>query len=232
LAGLKIPQPENIQEAKKVREALKKKLLIAPLRKKPRLVAAADASFFNDKVLAVACLFSYPELELLDESIRIETVTFPYVPGYLSFREGPAIIKALRKLEKKPDLLILDGQGTAHPQGFGLACHVGVILNTPSIGCAKSRLVGDYEEPGAERGSFSPLRFRGEVVGAALRTRDNARVLFVSPGHKVTLKDAVRVTLSCARGYRVIEPIRCTDAKTKHLKKLSLYKPVYCKKNT
>jgi deoxyribonuclease V len=231
LAGLKIPQPKNIEEAKEVRNSLKKRLKLTPFKGKTRIIAAADASFFNDKVLAVACLFSWPELELLDEAIQIEKVDFPYIPGYLSFREGPAVIRAIRKLKRKPDLLILDGQGIAHPHGFGLACHVGVILDIPAIGCAKSRLVGEYKEPGVEKGSFSPLRFNGKIVGAALRTRENTRVLFVSPGYKVTLKDAIRMTLSCARGTRVIEPIRCTDAKTKHLKKLSLYKPVYCKKN-
>lgn len=231
MAGLRIPQPKNIAEAKLVRERLKKRHKLEPLKKEPKLIAAADAAFLDEKIIAIACLFTYPELKLLDEQIEILPLTFPYVPGYLSFREGPAIIKAVRKLKKKPELLILDGQGTAHPEGFGLACQVGVLLDMPTIGCAKSRLVGEYEEPGPEKGSQSPLSYKDEIVGAALRTREKTRILFVSPGHRATIKDAVRITLVCARGTRVIEPVRYADMRTKEIKKLSRFKPVFCKKN-
>jgi deoxyribonuclease V len=194
-------------------------LRIEPLAGKPSLIAAADASFLEDRVIAVAALFTYPELEFLDEASVVEKAPFPYVPGFLAFREGPAVIKAIGQLKHKPDLLILDGQGIAHPEGMGLASHVGVLLGTPSIGCAKSRLVGEYREPGLKKGSRSVLKYKAEAVGAALRTKDGTRVIFVSPGHRVTISDAVKIALSCARGYRVIEPIRYVDSKTKRMRR-------------
>ncbi len=219
MAGLRIPRPKDVREARAVQRALKARLELIPLQKRPKIIAAADAAFTEDKVVAVACLFSYPRLEFLAESVVIEKVTFPYISGFLAFREGPAVIKAIRKLKQRPDLVILDGQGIAHPEGMGLASQVGILLDMPTIGCAKSRLVGEYREPGRKKGSRSVLKYKKRAVGAALRTREGAKVLLVSPGHKTTIKDAVRIVLSCARGFRIIEPVRCTDRKTKVLKK-------------
>lgn len=135
---------------------------------------------------------------------------FPYVPGYLSFREGPLLLEAFRRLGLRPDLCLFDGHGLAHPRRFGLACHLGLVLGIPSVGCAKSLLVGEYAEPGPHRGDWRPLRLGGTTVGAAVRTREGVRPLFVSPGHAIGLRPAVRWTLACCR-YRVPEPIRLAE---------------------
>lgn len=192
---------------------------IVPLSKKPRFVAGADAAFLDDKVLAVACLFTYPEMELIDLKSVVMQVTFPYIPGLLGFREGPAIIRAIKALKRQPDLLFIDGQGIAHPAKMGIASHAGVLLDVPTIGCAKSRLVGEYGEPGGRRGDRSPLFYRGELVGTVLRTRDNVKLLFISPGHKVDFGDSVEMALSCGRGFRIPEPTRVADLETKRLKR-------------
>jgi deoxyribonuclease V len=146
------------------------------------------------------------------EEVAVETpVRFPYIPGLLSFREIPALLKAWEKLRARPDVLIVDGQGIAHPRRFGIASHLGVLLDQPSIGCAKSRLLGRYEEPPPERGAWTPLEDRGEVIGAALRTRTGRRVVFVSIGHRVSLAAAIRVVLDCTPRYRLPEPQRLAD---------------------
>jgi deoxyribonuclease V len=135
-------------------------------------------------------------------------VTFPYVPGLLSFREGPAVLDALDKLKSPPDLLIFDGHGLAHPRRFGLACHLGLLVDIPAIGCAKSRLCGQYEEPGPHRGDTMPLIDKGEVVGAAVRTRAGVKPVFVSIGHRVDLPTSIHYVLACCRGYRLPETTR------------------------
>ncbi|HXG60095.1 MAG TPA: deoxyribonuclease V [Planctomycetota bacterium] len=146
------------------------------------------------------------------EEVAVETpVRFPYIPGLLSFREIPALLKAWEKLRARPDVLIVDGQGIAHPRRFGIASHLGVLLDQPSIGCAKSRLIGRYEEPPPERGAWTPLVDRGEVIGAAVRTRTGRRVVFVSIGHRVSLAAAIRVVLDCTPRYRLPEPQRLAD---------------------
>jgi deoxyribonuclease V len=142
---------------------------------------------------------------------------FPYVPGYLSFREGPLLLEAFGRLRLQPDLCLFDGQGLAHPRRFGLACHLGVLLDLPSVGCAKSLLVGEYREPGAKRGDWSPLRLDGRMVGAVLRSRDSVNAIFVSPGHRITLRGAVRWVLACSRA-RVPEPIRLAEQVVNRLK--------------
>ena len=206
-------------KARKMQLAMKERVQVVPLREKPRFVAGADAAFLDGEVLAVACLFTYPELELIDTQTAILELTFPYVPGLLSFREGPAVISAVRKLKKRPDVLILDGQGIAHPQMIGLASHVGLLLDIPTIGCAKSRLVGEFREPGWKRGSTSPLVYKGQMVGTVLRSKDGVRPLFISPGHMVDFQDSVDLVLSCSKGYRLPEPTRAADLETKKRKR-------------
>jgi len=145
---------------------------------------------------------------------------FPYIPGLLAFREGPAIIETFKKLRQRPDLLIIDGQGIAHPRGFGIACHVGVLLDIPAMGIAKKRLYGNYDEPGEKRGSSSPLMSKeGDVIGSVLRTRDNTKPVFVSPGHRLDTESAREIALQCARGYRIPEPTRRADIYVAELKK-------------
>jgi deoxyribonuclease V len=177
------------------------------------VVAGVDVSYDDaaGEAYAAVVVYTYPEMELLTQTALTRRIPFPYVPGLLSFREAPAAVEALASLSTRPDLLLCDGQGIAHPRRFGLACHVGALTGLPSIGCAKSRLVGAYDEPGREVGDHTPLRARGEVVGAVLRTRSIARPLFISPGYRVTLGQALEVTLRCLRGRRLPEPTRAAD---------------------
>lgn len=211
--------PEDRDRLKDIQEELRKKIQIIPLEREPSLIAGIDASFSGDSIISVACLFSFPALSLVEQSAAIRKVAFPYIPGYLSFREGPAVLDSISGLSKKPGLLIFDGQGIAHPRGAGIAAFMGSLMDVPAIGCAKTRLVGEYMEPGPRRGDLSPLVQKGQTVGAVLRTQDNVKPVFVSPGHRVDLEDSIRIVLACTRKFRLTEPIRCADALTKKLKR-------------
>jgi deoxyribonuclease V len=211
--------PKNIKEAKKIQHTLKQKVKITQLKKKPQLIAGVDAGFSGDKVIGTACLYKYPELTHLEDNFATAKVSFPYIPGFLSFREGPVIIKAISNLKIKPDLVLFDGQGIAHPKGVGIATHIGVFLNIPAIGCAKSRLIGNYKEPGIIKGQYSYLKYHGRIVGAVLRTRDNVKPVFVSPGHLIDLKRAIEIVFKCTGNFRIPEPLRQADHFSKKLKK-------------
>ena len=176
-------------------------------------VAGIDNTYLTFDGQALACavvvMLTFPQLDEVEMRVAWRPVTFPYVPGLLSFREGPAVLAACAELENNPDLLLFDGQGYAHPRRLGLASHLGILLDRPSIGCAKSRLVGSYEEPEREFGAWTPLLVGGDVVGAAVRTRPRHKPLFVSPGHRVTVDTAVEITLACCRnGNFLPEPTR------------------------
>lgn len=164
-----------------------------------------------DKSRAVVVVLKFPELELIESAEAILPIQFPYVPGLLSFRETPVAIKALEKLENAPDLILCDGQGIAHPRRFGIACHIGLITNIPSIGVAKSLLVGKYGSLGETRGSRAPLVHRGEEIGAVLRTKDNVQPVYVSVGHKISLDTAIDYVLQCTPRYRLPETTRLAD---------------------
>ena len=153
-------------------------------------------------------LLDFPSLELLDYAVITAELRFPYVPGLLSFRECPPALAALRALPQRPDLLLCDGQGLAHPRRFGIACHLGVLLDIPAIGAAKSRLIGTHEEPHSERGSQAPLFDGEERIGSVVRTRTNVHPIYVSVGHRVSLQTAVELTMNCAPRYRIPEPTR------------------------
>ena len=183
--------------------------LDVPLEKL-ELIAGADISYdkSTNKLYAGVLIFTYPQLELVECSQAIADATYPYIPGMLTFREGPALLEAFAKLKSEPDLLIFDGQGIAHPRGMGLAAHMGIALDKPSIGCAKTRLVGEYAEPDQAAGSFSPLMYNGQTVGVVLRTRKQVMPVFISCGHRMNLKQAIDIILACCRGYRLPEPTR------------------------
>jgi len=215
-----VPWPSDLIGAKAVQAILRDKVKIIPLRKKPEYIAGVDAAFSENNVIAVACLYRYADMSPLEDAHATLNVTFPYVSGFLSFREGPAIIAALRKLKTQPDLILFDGQGTAHPRRMGIASHIGVVLDIPTIGCAKSRLIGEYREPGAEKGNWSPLMYQGSIVGAVLRTRDHVKPLFVSPGQRIDLKTSIEIVLGCVKGFRIPEPIRRADSISKTLRKM------------
>jgi deoxyribonuclease V len=147
-------------------------------------------------------------MEIIEQASFSEAVDFPYIPGLLTFREGPTLLKAFRKLSISSDVIIFDGHGISHPRGIGLASHIGLFLSIPSIGCAKTRLVGTYNEAGSEPGDYSPLLYNDEIRGAVLRTKKNVKPVFVSQGHKIGLERAIGITLSSCRGYRLPEPTR------------------------
>lgn len=186
-----------------------------------RTVAGIDCAFSRDgsRCLAAVVVWDVEAAEVVETLSASRPLTFPYVPGLLSFREGPAIIAALRRVRSEPDLLMFDGQGIAHPRRFGIASHIGVLIDRPSIGCAKSRLVGDPVEPAPERGARRALIDRGERIGTVLRTRDGVKPLYISVGHRIDLARAERWTLRLARGYRLPEPTRRADRRVAELRR-------------
>lgn len=178
-----------------------------------RYVAGLDVAFSpgGSRCVAAAVLWDLRERRILEARIAWRKTLFPYVPGLLSFREVPVLLAALRKLRGRPDVLLCDGQGRAHPRRFGIACHLGILCDLPSVGCAKSRLIGKHEEPGPDRGSIQPLMHEGELVGQVLRTRRGCRPLYVSVGHRLPLERASALVLDCGGGYRLPEPTRLAD---------------------
>ena len=179
----------------------------------PRLIAGLDAAFSPDGMRCIAgvVLWDIGAQVLVEKHVASRPVTFPYVPGLLSFREAPALLAALRKLCLTPDALMCDGQGLAHPRRFGIACHMGILCGLPSIGCAKSRLIGDHDAPPFQRGSSAPLSDRGATIGAALRTQAGVRPVYVSIGHLFDLETAIATVLACSPRYRIPEPTRLAD---------------------
>ena len=209
-------------EAIEIQKELREKIILESTPLHPPLIrgelkvgyiAGADISCNRLSPLgyAVVVVMTFPALEIVDEK-RVEAeIKFPYIPGLLAFREAPILLKAFKKLTIEPDLIIFDGQGIAHPRGMGIASHLGIILNKPSIGCAKSKLFGTYKEPGKNEGDFSYLyspQGADNVIGAVVRTKSNAKPVFVSIGHKIDLQTAIKFILECRRGYRMPEPTR------------------------
>ncbi|MFQ5490010.1 MAG: deoxyribonuclease V [Phycisphaerae bacterium] len=178
-----------------------------------RYVAGADLAFTPDQQRCIAgvVVWDLHRQEVVEQRTAVRKVNFPYVPGLLSFREAPALLAAIGKLAIEPDAYIFDGQGYAHPRRFGLACHVGLLIDRPSAGCAKSRLIGHHAEPGRRRGSMTPLIDKGRPIGTVLRTRDKVKPVYVSLGHRLSLSAAEKLVLACCAGYRLPEPTRLAD---------------------
>lgn len=176
----------------------------------PRYIAGVDISTEKGQEVATAAVvvLNYPELKLVETKIIQDKLGFPYIPGLLSFRESPLILGACEQLTITPDLVLADGQGLAHPRRFGLASHLGLLLDTPAIGCAKSLLCGTHRTPEPEAGSYADIIDKGEIIGVALRTRPGTNPVYVSIGHKIDLAMAIRWVLNCCRGYRIPEPLR------------------------
>ncbi|RME07153.1 MAG: deoxyribonuclease V, partial [Anaerolineae bacterium] len=198
-------------EAVRVQQALRHRVRFEPLPLTAvRRVAGVDVGFPRGRGLARAAVvvLEFPSLRVIEYATAQIPTPFPYVPGLLSFREMPVILAALERLDHRPDVFLVDGHGLAHPRRFGLACHLGVWLDAPAIGCAKSILVGDAEEPSPERGAYTPLVDDGETIGLVLRTRARVRPVYISVGHRVDLESARQVVLACGSGYRLPEPIR------------------------
>jgi deoxyribonuclease V len=204
------PWQVSPREAVAIQKELRRLVETADRLGEVRSVAGVDVSVDRCQRLtqAAVAVLSFPELALCDSATARRTTDFPYVPGLLSFREMPAVLQALEGLEIRPDLLLCDGQGFAHPRRFGLACHLGVVTDTPTVGVAKTRLIGTHDEVGPERGSSSPLLDQGEVVGMVVRTRANVKPVYVSIGHRVSLETAVDFALRTAPRFRLPEPAR------------------------
>ncbi len=186
----------------------------------PKLVAGVDISAKRAAKTARASVvvLSFPELEVVETNTIEGQLNFPYVPGLLSFREAPLSVAVCNSLKSVPDVFLIDGQGFAHPRRFGFACHVGLLLDKPTIGCAKSLLLGKYEEPGATSGNQAQIIDNNELIGAAVRTRRNTKAVYVSIGHKIDLPGAIDMVLKCCRGYRIPEPLRLAHIEAGKLK--------------
>ena len=201
------------KEAIAEQKLLRTQVRLEPLTEKPRLIGGADVSMnrFAKEGFAGIVILDANTLHVVDHSVVESIIPFPYVPGLLSYREIPMLLKAWEKLTIKPDVLVVDGIGIAHPRRFGIASHLGVMLDLPTIGCAKSVLTGVYEEPGTEAGSISYLRDRNDptdIIGVAVRTKRGVKPIFISPGHRITLQESIELLISCVRGYRLPEPTR------------------------
>ena len=204
------PWKVSTGDAKRIQLALRGRLVQEWDGRDVNVIAGADVGFpGKSTAMAAVVVLSFPELEVMETRVRRSKCTFPYVPGYLSFREVPALLGCLEKLRTAPDLLLCDAQGMAHPRCMGLASHVGVLLDVPVIGCAKSVLFGDFKEPAEKKGSYSHMYDKeGRVVGAAVRTRDGVKPVYVSVGNRITLPQAIDLVLACSPRYRIPEPLR------------------------
>lgn len=195
-------------EAVQIQERLREFVQLSGSLTNVRAVAGLDVGLHGERARAAAVVFTCPAMEEIATAVAEARIEFPYVPGLLTFREGPAALEALARLAVDWDVLLCDGQGYAHPRRLGLASHLGVLLERPSVGCAKSRLVGTYREPGDAPGSWTELVDRGEVVGAVVRTRKGVKPVYVSVGHRADLASAIELVLACTSRYRLPEPLR------------------------
>lgn len=202
----------DYKEAVEIQKRLNKQIILKRTFRSlnDKLIAGADVSYSKEtgRFYAGVIVFELQTMKKIEEATASGKVNFPYIPGLLSFRESPILLKAFSKIKREPDIVILDAQGIAHPRGIGLASHIGLLLDKPSIGSAKTRLVGTFNEVGNEIGHYSHLLVENKTVGAVLRTKKNVKPVFVSPGHKIDLASSIDLVLKSCRGYRIPEPIR------------------------
>lgn len=212
-----------VEKWKATQLELREKIVVEPLRPLSRFVAGADAAFSGDKrrVFAAAVIYDRVDRRIVEVAHAVRTAEVPYVPGFLSFREGPAVLDAIRQLKHEWGAICFDGHGYAHPRRCGLASHMSILLGVSGIGVAKSRFIGSFETPGPRAGEWSPLIDRGELIGTVLRTRDNIRPLFVSIGNRVDLESARELVLACCTQYRIPEPTRQADIEVARMKRQS-----------
>ena len=216
--------PTTFEEALTVQQQLRSQIITHDDFGPIRTVAGVDAGYEADPAApeghglarAAIVVLDFPSLRPLDYTIARQPTAFPYVPGFLSFRETPAVMAALGQLRVRPDLLICDGQGIAHPRRFGIACHIGLLADLPSIGCAKSLLTGRHGPLPDERGATVPLVNRGEQIGVALRSRAGTKPLYISLGHRISLASAVSYVMACLTKYRLPETTRAADGLASH----------------
>jgi deoxyribonuclease V len=212
--------PTTAAEAVAIQNDLRKQVITTDQLGHVNLVAGVDVGFENDGEVtrAAVAVLRYPDLVLVDQAIAKTPTRFPYIPGLLSFREIPALLMALEKITKVPDLILCDGQGIAHPRRLGIASHLGILIDVPTIGVGKSLLVGKYETPPEERGGWSPLIHYKETIGAVLRTRKGFNPLFISPGHRISLETSIAYVLACSPKYRLPETTRMAHHMASNMK--------------
>ena len=203
------------------------RISLKPFRGTIRCLAGTDVSYDSrsDRFYAAVILLAWPGLTVIEMARARGRSGFPYIPGLLSFREIPPLLRAFRRLRRRPDLIFCDGQGLAHPRRFGLACHLGLLLGIPTLGCAKTLLVGEHPPVSTERGSRSPLLHEGRRVGTALRTRTGTKPIFVSPGHRISMAQATAWSLRCATRFRIPEPTRLADREVARMRRLDSREP-------
>jgi deoxyribonuclease V len=204
------PWDVSYREAIRIQEKLRSDVSLVNSAGKVTSIAGADVAYSKrgEEGIAAMVVFSYPRLDLLDEAYVKGKVSFPYIPGLLSFREAPLLIEVFQRLQNLPDVFLYDGQGIAHPRSFGLASHMGLLLDLPSIGCAKEKLVGNFGDLGPQPGNTTPLTLGGRIIGAVVRTRRGVKPVFVSPGHRIDLETSVQLVLKTCRKFRFPEPLR------------------------
>lgn len=217
LLPMKISQrhewPETVEEAIAIQQQLQSEVIAEDQLGTIRYVAGVDVAYEEKTAIAQAAVavLTFPDLQLKEQVVVQVPVSFPYIPGFLSFREVPAVLAALENLTTTPDLILCDGQGLAHPRRFGLACHLGVLTQVPTIGVAKTRFIGEHEPVPSERGSWQPLCDRQEIIGAVLRTQNGVKPIYISIGHKVSLNKAIDCVMRCTLKYRLPETTRYAD---------------------
>jgi len=207
------PWTLTVEEATAIQNQLSGEIITSDQLGEVNYVAGVDVGFEDNYAIsrAAVAVLSFPELQLIEQAIARRPTNFPYIPGFLSFREVPVVLDALSQIKITPDLILCDGQGIAHPRRFGLACHLGLLITVPTIGVAKSRLIGQHEELPPEKGNWQPLRHRGEVIGAVVRSRTGVKPLYVSPGHRISLPTAIDYVMRCTPKYRLPETTRWAD---------------------
>ncbi|MEN8166575.1 MAG: deoxyribonuclease V [Pseudomonadota bacterium] len=207
---LEHPWDLSASEARELQNKLRSQVITEDRFETPRLVAGVDVGFEKQGTItrAAVAVLSFPELTPVEQAIARQPTRFPYVPGLLSFREIPAILQALEQLKQPPDMLLCDGQGLAHPRRFGLACHLGLLTDLPSIGVAKSRLIGTHGDLPQSKGAWVPLLDKGEIIGAVVRSRDRVNPLYISVGHRIGLRSAIHYVLACTSRFKLPETTR------------------------
>jgi deoxyribonuclease V len=206
--------PSTLKEAQAIQESLRNQVITTDkLPETIQYVAGVDMGFLEDGTIsrAAVAVLSFPDLQIVESSIAYQPTTFPYIPGFLSFREIPAVLDALEKLNTIPDIILCDGQGIAHPRRLGIASHLGLLIDLPTIGVAKSLLIGEYEELAETKGSWQPLIHKKETIGAVLRTRTGVKPVYVSSGHRISLPTAIEYVFRCTPKYRLPETTRIAD---------------------
>ncbi|MFB9863535.1 deoxyribonuclease V [Rufibacter immobilis] len=205
------PDPQLVRTLTEQQEKLRQQVVLQKPTFDLKLLAGCDSSFMGEHILSVFVVLKYPELELVEKVWHYGPVEMPYIPGFLAFREAPNLVQAYQKLEHTPDLIMVDGHGIAHPRRLGIASQLGVLLNKPTMGVAKKVLTGKHEEPAPAKGSITPLLHRQEHIGNVIRTKDNVKPVFVSPGHLMDLETATRIALGTAVKHKLPEPTRLAD---------------------